>query len=122
MAFSESEITTHTKAFEKFKEKYGPPLHMRGQRDWGCRIDGQSIELYESRPLKDKPLVFNHTPFAKATFMTSNSMWKIFYREVNGKWHSYGPKEQVRNLKEFFKLIIDDDDGCFTWSTDIPIE
>jgi Protein of unknown function (DUF3024). len=81
--------------------------------DWGCRIEGQSLELYEIRPRWNDPARFTHSSFAKATYVKSTSKWKIYWRRGNGKWDLYEPKPEADSLENFFKILREDAHGCF---------
>lgn len=113
MAFSELEMARYTKAFEAFREKHGPKPEIRAKLDWGCRIEGQSVELYEVRPRWDDPTQIMHSSFAKATFVKSTSTWKVYWMRASGKWNSYPPVPQVGSLERFFAVVNADAHHCF---------
>jgi hypothetical protein len=113
MAFSELEIARYTKVFAAFREKYGPKPEIRPKLDWGCRIEGQSVELYEIRPRWDDPTQIMHSSFAKATFVKSAALWKIYWMRASGKWNSYPPHPEVGSLEKFFQIVREDAKHCF---------
>lgn len=113
MAFTELEKARYTKAFAAFREKYGPKPEIRSKLDWGCRIEGQSVELYEIRPRWDDPTQIMHSSFAKATFVKSTALWKIYWMRASGKWNSYPTCPEVGTLKKFFQVVKEDVDHCF---------
>lgn len=113
MAFSELEIARHKKVFATFRETYGPKPEIRSKVDWGCRIEGQSVELYEIRPRWDDPTQKTHTPIAKAAFVKSTALWKIYWMRASGKWNSYSTRPEVGTLEKFFQIVHEDADCCF---------
>ncbi|CAK7031263.1 MAG: hypothetical protein DESF_01312 [Desulfovibrio sp.] len=113
MAFTELELARYTKAFAAFRKKYGPKPEIRSKLDWGCRIEGQSVELYEIRPRWDDPTQIMHSSFAKATFVKSTALWKIYWMRASGKWNSYPTCPEVGTLEKFFQVVKEDVDCCF---------
>lgn len=69
MALSEIELKRCEKEIEVFLGRRRPPAHIRDELDVGCRVDGQSVEVFEIRPKYSDPVVKQETPIAKATFV-----------------------------------------------------
>ncbi len=113
MAFSEYERLDVEKAFALFRKRRGPSPDIRAKLDWGCKIEGQSIELYEIRPRWNDPTQITHSPFAKATFVRSTQEWRIYWRRASGKWNGYPPYPSARSLEEFFSVVGEDAEACF---------
>ncbi|MCU0845985.1 MAG: hypothetical protein MUC76_13795, partial [Spirochaetes bacterium] len=55
MAFTELEIKRHEKITSDFIEKRRPPVAVRDQVDLSYRMSNNSIEIFEIRPLWNKP-------------------------------------------------------------------
>jgi hypothetical protein len=87
MALSEFERKRIEKAAQAFIERRRPPPHVRPKLDFGYRITGQSLELFEIRPRWDKPTEKREHPFAKATYVKTTGAWKLFWRRADLKWH-----------------------------------
>lgn len=98
---------------ENFLSKIRPPEDLRNRMDFGYHIKGQSIILFEINPQFDKPEVFHEYPFAKTTFSKAKNQWKVYWIRSNLKWYSYPPQPTVSNLKEFVKLVEEDEHHCF---------
>ncbi len=114
MALSELEAARVRKAVEAFMAKRRPPLNIRSQVDLGSRISGQSVEIFEVRPAwKGRPGEKLEHPFAKATFIRSRGVWRVFWLRQDLKWHSYGPMPEVKSAEEFLQLVTDDAHACF---------
>jgi len=113
MTLSEFEVKRCEREIGKFFDIKRPPVHLRGQLDLGYRIDGQSVELFEIRPNWRNPETKMELPFAKATYVKKQCLWKIFWQRQDLKWHSYAPAPRVQHFKEFLAIVSEDKHGCF---------
>lgn len=113
MALSEFEKKKLEKAAEEFLAIKRPPPHIRSQLDIGYRIAGQSVEVFELRPYYlDESQILEHA-VAKATYVKSRKLWKVYWQRADLKWHSYEPVATVKTIEEFFEAVMDDPYGCF---------
>ena len=94
-------------------EQMRPPVHIRNQLDIGYSYEKQNLEIYESRPRWNNKSEVDHHPFAKARFISSKNIWKIYWRRASGKWQIYEPHPEVNNIEGFFKVINEDKLGAF---------
>jgi hypothetical protein len=113
MAISEFEIKRCERALDRFMEQHRPPVHVRAQLDFGYRIDNQSIEIFEVRPGFRDPDNKTEVPVAKATFIKSRQLWKVYWQRSDMKWHTYSPQPEVTKLEEFLQLVGEDSHSCF---------
>jgi hypothetical protein len=113
MAISEFEVKRCEREIEKFFGLRRPPAHLRSQLDFGYRIDVQSVELFEIRPNWRNPEKKMELPFAKATYVKKEQVWKIFWQRQDLKWHSYTPAPKVRHFEEFLSIVSEDKEACF---------
>lgn len=113
MAISEFEIKRCEKEVEKFLSKRRPPAHIRGQLDFGYRIENQSVELFEVRPNWRNPEEKIEIPFAKATYIKKEKLWKIYWQRQDLKWHSYAPVPTVQFFEDFLSVVNEDSNACF---------
>lgn len=113
MALSEFEIKKIERAASAFLAKRRPPEHIREQLDLSWRLEKQSIYLYEIRPVWNNPSEKQELEFAKATFIRSQGIWKIYWMRQDLKWHCYEPDAQVKSIEQFFEVIEMDEFGCF---------
>lgn len=63
MAFNELERKRIEKTVDRFIQAHRPPPHIRPKLDLGFRLQGQSVELFEIRPVWDKPSQKMESPF-----------------------------------------------------------
>jgi hypothetical protein len=113
MTFSEIETEKIEDAMAAFIEKRRPPIPVRSKLDYGYRISGQSVELFEIRPRFDKPEMILEHDFAKATYVRAQKVWKVFWMRADLKWHRYEPAFEVSNIEKFLEIVGQDKYGCF---------
>ena len=114
MAISEFETKRCEQIVQRYVDGRRPPPHIRPELDLGCRVTGQSVELFEIRPVwKGKPGEKMERPFAKATYVKSKAVWKIYWQRADLKWHRYEPNSEVKNLEGFLAVVEKDEYGCF---------
>lgn len=113
MAFSEFETKKIEKALAAFMQKRRPPLSIRPKLDLGYRIEGRSVQLFEIRPRWDRPEEILEHPFAKATYVRTHRIWKIYWMRSDLKWHGYEPNLEVGSIEEFLDVVDRDEYACF---------
>lgn len=80
MALSELEIARVRKALDAFIEKRRPPPHIRPKLDLSYRISGQSVEIFEIRPVwRGQAGEKLEHGVAKATFVRTTGVWRVFW-------------------------------------------
>jgi hypothetical protein len=50
---------------------------------------------------------------AKATYLKTRGIWRVFWQRRNLKWHSYEPRPKVKSVAEFASLVSEDAHACF---------
>jgi len=113
MALSELEKKRVERAVAAFMEKRRPPPHVRSQIDRGFRIKGQSVEIFDTRPDWRHPSKTMEQSIAKATYVRTVCLWKVFWMRADLKWHAYDPAPQVGTIEKFLELVDEDRHGCF---------
>ncbi len=96
-----------------FMERRRPLVSVRSKLDLGYRISGQSVELFEIRPKWDNPGVILEHPFAKATYVRIQKLWKIYWMRSDLKWHEYDPVPEVSSIEKFLTIVDQDEYSCF---------
>ena len=97
----------------EFIERRRPPPHIRHEVDIGYRVTGQSVEIFEVRPGWDRPTEKIERPIAKATFVRTQNVWRVYWQRADLKWHLYEPVPKVSGLPEFLSAVEQDPHGCF---------
>ena len=113
MAFSEFEAKRVERLVQSFVEKRRPPPHIRPELDLGYRVSGQSVEIFEIRPLWMDPDKKIEEAVAKTTYVKSRGVWKVYWQRRDLKWHRYDPNSVVKSLGEFLAVVDRDEYGCF---------
>ena len=113
MAFTELEQKRIEKAASRFIEKHRPAAHIRPELDLGFRLKGQSIEIFEIRPVWKTEHLKQERPVAKATYIKTQEMWRIFWQRADLKWHRYEPIPDVESIDEFLTIVGQDEYCCF---------
>ena len=113
MAFSEFELKRYEKAVKGFIERNRPPAHIRKELDIGFRQEGQSVEIFEIRPRWDNPKERIEYSVAKATYVKTQGIWKIFWQRADLKWHTYTPHPKAKSIEEFLDIVEADTHACF---------
>ena len=113
MAFNDLDRKRIEKGMDKFLAKRRPPPHIRPELDIGYRLNEQSVELFEIRPQWDDPSVICQYPFAKATYVRTQNLWRVFWKRANLKWHGYEPAATVKSIDEFLAVVDADQYCCF---------
>ena len=98
---------------QKFIEEIRPPEVIRPQLDIGYKMEAQSVFIFELRPQQNDPKIIREHALAKATFVKTQNIWKIFWKRANGNWHGYTPEPEVKTLPEFLELVKEDKHHCF---------
>lgn len=96
-----------------FLTKRRPPPHMRPELDIGYRLIKQSVEIFEIRPQWDNPTIRLEHAVAKATYVKTQNLWKVFWQPSDMKWHGYEPTPTVTSIEAFLAIVDADPYGCF---------
>jgi len=100
VALAEIELARVHRAMDSFMQRRRPPAHIRSSVDF--RITGQSVEIFEIRPAWQGLANEKYeSPVAKATYVRSRGVWRVFWQRRDLKWHGYDPKPEVKSVEEF---------------------
>ena len=113
MAFHDLERKKIENVLNAFIETIRPASHIRSELDFGFDISGQSIELVEIRPQWGNKSIIRRHAFAKATFVNTQGVWKVYWLRASGKWKSYEPASTASSVEDFLAIVKADVYGCF---------
>lgn len=113
MGFSEVEAKKYAWMMDAYLKIRRPPDHLRDKVDIGFRLEDQSIEIFEIRPVWNDPGEKMECSIAKATYVKSSDSWKVFWKKADLKWHGYEPCRVVKTMEEFLEIVDKDQYGCF---------
>lgn len=81
--------------------------------DFGYRLTEQSVEILEIRPQWNDRSIIHERAIAKATFVRTQGLWKVFWMRASLKWHGYEPAPTAASIDEFLMIVEADQCGCF---------
>ena len=113
MSFSEFEIKRIEKYVVDYITEIRPPAEIRNKLDIQFRVSSQSFEIFEIRPRFDEPKIKIEIPVAKATYVKSRKIWKLYWKRADLKWHSYKPFPESKAIEKIIDTIRNDVHGCF---------
>lgn len=113
MGFDITKSVDIIEIMENYISRIRPEPEIRNELDFSYEIIDQSIILNESRPVWNNPKEILTFGYAKATFVKNKNVWKVFRKRADNKWHPYKPTPLVKELKDFLKLVDQDEYGCF---------
>src|ERR1043166_2915057 len=113
MPIPESEMRTCLKAVGEFIEKIRPPFDIREKLDFRADIKGSELVVAEVRPsFRDKRKMSEH-PVAKAKWIGTRKVWRLFWMRADLKWHSYQPLPESRSIAVILDEVRRDPHCCF---------
>lgn len=113
MALSEFEILRIQKIVGGYVESKRPEPHIRASLDIKYSISGQSFVIYEVRPNWRNPEEVLQNPVAKATFIKTKKVWRLYWMGSDLKWHRYEPLPDTGILERVVEEIDKDAHYCF---------
>ncbi len=114
MAFSEFETKRIEKLVGAFVARRRPAPALRAEVDLAFRLSGQSVEIFEIRPAWRTPERMIESPIAKATFVRTRQVWRVFWRRADLRWHSVPDSPEVPTIEAFIALV-DADEYAYFW-------
>ena len=106
-------VNLHERLIQKFIEKRRPSPEIRDELDLPYTFENDILEIFQIRSLWNDSSKKITIPVAKSKYIKSRKIWKIFWQRANGKWKAYKPNEEVKDITEFFKILEEDELGCF---------
>jgi len=98
---------------ENFINKIRPNESLRDKLDITYKIIDQSVIVYEIWPhFRDKSQKIK-VDIAKATYVRTRTIWKIFWLRADLKWHTYEPTPSATKIKHFLDIIKENKLYCF---------
>lgn len=114
MAFNEFETRRLQKIVGTFIDAHRPPPHLRERLDLAFRLRGQSIEIFEVRPRwRGAPGETMEAAVAKATYVRTRDLWRVYWMRADMKWHGYPPNPEIDRIETFLDLVDRDEHACF---------
>jgi len=106
-------VDIRARPLQLFMNKRRPPEEIRDQLDLGYQLENNCLELYQIRSIWNKKEERVKSYLARAKYIKSRNIWKIYWKRSSGNWELYEPVEEVSELSEFLKIVDEDKYGCF---------
>jgi hypothetical protein len=113
MAIPEAEMRACLKAAGEFIEKIRPPIEVREQLDFRADIKGSEVVIAEVRPSFQNKHEKREHPVAKAKWIGTQKVWRLFWLRADLKWHAYEPLPEARSISALLEEVRRDPHGCF---------
>ena len=113
MALPNAQIRECLRATGEFLSKRRPPVEMRDKVDCRADIKGQEVTIFSVRPAFNDPRRKVEHPFAKARWVETQQVWKLYWIRSDLKWHSYTPFPESTSIARLLEEVDRDPLGCF---------
>jgi hypothetical protein len=113
MALPEDQVRASLKAVGEFLAKRRPPEEIRSKLDFRVDINGSDVLVVEVRPAYNNPERIIEHPIAKAKWVETRKVWRLFWMRADLKWHSYKPKPHASTIAAILSEVDRDPHGCF---------
>ncbi len=113
MALPDTQIRACLRAVGAFLARRRPPEAIRSQLDFRADISGSDVIVVEVRPAYNSPGRITEHPVAKARWVGTRKVWRLFWMRADLKWHSYTPKPEASTIGAILLEVDRDPHGCF---------
>jgi len=113
MPLPDTQVAACLKAVGAFLEKRRPPLEIRDRLDFRADITGSDVVVVEVRPAFEDPSRKVEHPVAKAKWVATRKVWRLFWMRADLKWHSYTPKPEAATIEAVLSEVDRDPHRCF---------
>jgi len=76
-------------------------------------VQGQSIEILETSLRGDDQSKRLEYPIAKASYIRTKDVWRIYWMGAGFKWRPYRARATVRTIEDFVAIVEEDKYGHF---------
>ena len=91
------------------------PQHARSQVRLEYQVRGNSLLLIERRvPWNDPEGEWTSSSTAKFTFEPQRHIWKLLWRDRNGRFHQFDPVVESARIADLI-AVVDEDPTCMFW-------
>ena len=113
MPLAEVQIRECLAAVGEFLCKRRPPPEIRDQVDIQANITGQELTIVTIRPAYDDPTRKCEYPLAKARWVQSQKIWKLYWMKGDLKWHAYPRFPESPSIAKLLEEVDQDPLCCF---------
>ena len=113
MPLPEIQIRECLAAAGEFVSKRRPPPEIRDKVDLRADIHGQTLTILSVRPAYNDPKRKVEHPVARARWVGTRQVWRLFWMRADLKWHSYTPLPESRSIATLLAEVDRDPHCCF---------
>ena len=113
MPLSDAQISECLRATGTFISKRRPPPEIRDKVDYRADIRGLEVTIALVRPAYDDPTRMVEHPFAKARWIGTKKVWRLYWMRADRRWHSYQPMPEATTLEALLAEVDRDPHCCF---------
>jgi hypothetical protein len=96
-----------------FLQKRRPPEHIRAKLDMRADINNNEVIIRTLRPYFMDANQIIESPFARAKWVGTRKVWRLYWMRSDLKWHAYQPFPEAATLGEVLAEVDRDPHGCF---------
>ncbi len=89
------------------------PRRSRSKKRIDYRFDGNSVVLFESRPLGGKTSKWKDAPIAKFRYLVGKKLWILYRLDKRGQWQRHSGTEATSRLKSLLAEVERDPEELF---------
>ena len=90
-----------------------PRPEVRAQLRHGFRVDGNSVELFESRPAYVPPHDWRDSGVAKFRYVHGRGVWQLLCQHRDLRWHRYRRLPEAPSIDRLLAEVEADPTGIF---------
>jgi hypothetical protein len=113
MPLPDSQIRECLIATGEFISKRRPPFDIRDKLDYRADINGQEVTIISVRPAFSDPGRKTDHPIAKARWVGTRKVWRLYWMRADMKWHSYEPLPESPRIATLLEEVDRDPHCCF---------
>jgi hypothetical protein len=113
MPLSNVQIRECLRVAGAFISKRRPPPEIRDKVDYRADIRGSEVTIALVRPAYDDRTRMVEHPFAKAWWIGTKKVWRLYWMRADMRWHSYQPMPEALTLDAVLAEVDRDPHCCF---------
>ena len=89
------------------------PAHVRDKVRLSYRFRGNTITLFEHRPVFNKQGKWTDSPVAQFRYNPGGNKWTLYCADRNSRWHRYDDLEPAEDFDVLLQEVDEDPTGIF---------
>jgi len=89
------------------------PARARDEVDLSYRFRGNSVTIYEDRPVFFTRTEWTKMAIAQFRYDSEQRTWTLYYADRNSRWHQYFDVEPSEDFEQLLQEVHEDPTGIF---------